>query len=44
MLLQIPYESEKAVEIDRKIFEHMYYGALEASMELAKINGPYDSY
>lgn len=35
-LMDIPYESEEAKEINRNIFETIYHGALERSFELAK--------
>ncbi len=41
---KIPFTSNKAKEINRLIFETIYYGALESSCELAQINGPYKTY
>jgi len=38
------FDSEAAGEINRNIFETIYYGALEASVELAKTHGPYSSF
>lgn len=35
-LLRITFESAEAIEMSRKIAEHMYLGACQASMELAK--------
>ena len=35
-LLNIPFHSEQAREINKNIFETMYHGALEMSMELSK--------
>ena len=35
ILMDIPFHSEKAKEINKKIFETIYHGALEQSMELA---------
>ena len=35
-LMRFPFESDKARELNKQIFETIYYGALEASMELAK--------
>ena len=43
-ILNIPYESKKSSEINKLIFETIYYGALEASMELAKEKGTYSSF
>ena len=34
--MKIPFDSEEAAEINRKIFETIYYGSLEASMEIAR--------
>merc|ERR1719169_19718 len=44
LLLRLPFESEGARELNRDIFETLYYGAVEASMELAKRDGPYETY
>ena len=44
MKLRLPYESEGARKLNKDIFETIYYGAVEASMELAKELGPYSSY
>lgn len=35
--LRIPFESPEAIKVNEKIFATMYYCALKASMELAKI-------
>ena len=35
-MLKIPFDSEEAIEINKKIFEHIYYSALEASMDLSR--------
>jgi ribonucleoside-diphosphate reductase alpha chain len=43
-ILKLSWESDEAVELNRKIFEHMYYAALEASMEDAKKDGPYSTF
>ncbi len=42
--MRMPFSSPEAAELNRNIFETMYYGALEASMELAKRDGPYETY
>jgi len=36
VLMNIPFYSEKAREINKKIFETIYHGALEQSMEIAQ--------
>ena len=42
--LKIPHDGKKAAEINKKIFETIYFGAVEASMELAKENGAYSTF
>lgn len=45
ILMRYPYDSEQAYLLNQQIFETIYYGALEASCELAAINGTtYESY
>lgn len=44
ILMRYPYESEEAVLLNQQIFETIYYGALEASCELAKEYGTYETY
>jgi ribonucleoside-diphosphate reductase alpha chain len=36
MLLKLPYESEKAKQLNRDIFESIYYHSLSMSMEISK--------
>ena len=42
--LRLPYDSPEALELNQKISETIYYGALEASCEVAKEKGPYKTY
>jgi ribonucleoside-diphosphate reductase alpha chain len=42
--MKIPFESQDCVEVTEFIFETIYHGAMEASMEIAKIEGPYESF
>lgn len=44
ILMRYPYESEEAQKLNQQIFETIYYGALEASCELAARDGPYETY
>jgi ribonucleoside-diphosphate reductase subunit M1 len=44
ILMRYPYESEEAQMLNQQIFETIYYGALEASSELAQQFGPYETY
>jgi len=43
-LMDIPFHSQEAKEINKKIFETMYHAALETSMEVAKSDGAYESF
>ena len=43
-LLNIPFHSEEASKVNEYIFETMYHAALEQSMEISKIEGPYSSF
>jgi ribonucleotide reductase alpha subunit len=36
MLMDIPFHSEKAIEVNKMIFETMYYAAVKTSMEIAR--------
>ncbi len=44
IVLRMPFESEEAQGLNRDIFETIYYAALEASMELAKELGTYETF
>jgi len=44
MMLKIPFESEKAKQLNKEIFETIYFGACTASCELAKSEGSYETY
>jgi len=44
ILMRYPFDSEKAELLNRQIFETIYYGALEASCELAEKLGTYETY
>ena len=43
-LMDIPFESAEAVEVNKLIFETMYHASLEKSMELALISGAYETF
>ncbi len=43
-LLNIPFESKEAKEVNINIFETIYHASLEQSMELSKKDGPYSSF
>mmetsp|Transcript_45195 Transcript_45195/g.80851 ORF Transcript_45195/g.80851 Transcript_45195/m.80851 type:complete len:782 (-) Transcript_45195:830-3175(-) len=42
--LQMPFTSPEAQQLNQDIFETIYFGALEASMELAQCYGTYETY
>ena len=44
MKMKINYESKEALEINEKIFETIYFGALTMSNELAEIKCPYETF
>jgi ribonucleoside-diphosphate reductase alpha chain len=43
-ILDMPFDSEEARIVNKKIFETIYYGALCASCELAKVDGYYTTF
>jgi ribonucleoside-diphosphate reductase alpha chain len=43
-ILRMPFESDEARQLNKDIFETMYYGAMVASKELAQIEGPYETW
>lgn len=44
MMLRLPFESDEAKELNAQIFETIYHGAIEASVELAQAEGTYETY
>lgn len=42
--MDLPFHSDSARQINRDIFESIYYGAVYESVELAKKHGSYESY
>ena len=44
IMLRMPFDSEEARGLNRDIFETIYFAAMEASMEEAKKNGPYETF
>ncbi len=43
-MMRLPWETEKALELNQRIFEHIYYAAVEASSEIAEKDGAYSTY
>lgn len=44
ILLRLPFTSDEAKKLNQEIFETLYFAAVTASMEEAKVDGPYQSY
>jgi len=44
ILLRMPFDSDEARRLNEDIFETIYFGAMEASMELSKVHGPYQTF
>jgi ribonucleoside-diphosphate reductase alpha chain len=44
ILMRHPFESVEAKVLNREIFETIYYAALTASKDIAKEDGPYETY
>jgi ribonucleoside-diphosphate reductase alpha chain len=43
-IMKIAFDSEESKQLDREIFEAIYYGAMEASVDLAEKEGAYESF
>ena len=44
ILMRYAFDSKEAKKLNTEIFETIYFGAMEASMEIAKKDGAYESY
>ncbi len=44
IMLKYPFESEEARALNREVFETIYYAAMTASKDLAKVNGAYETF
>ena len=44
IMMNYAFISPESKELNKQIFETMYHAALEASVELSKLHGPYDSF
>ncbi len=44
IMLRMPFDSDEARRLNEDIFETIYFGAMEASMELARQLGPYETF
>lgn len=44
ILLRLPFDSEEARKLNAEIFETIYFAAMTASKDLAKLHGPYETF
>lgn len=44
IMMGFPFESAEARALNREIFETIYYASMTASKDLAKVDGPYESF
>ncbi|WOK06639.1 ribonucleoside-diphosphate reductase subunit alpha [Imperialibacter roseus] len=44
ILMRYPFESPEAKQLNKEIFETIYFAAMEASMEIAKVEGAYETF
>jgi ribonucleoside-diphosphate reductase alpha chain len=44
ILLRMPFDSPEAAQLNKEVFETIYYASMTASKDLAIIDGPYESY
>jgi ribonucleoside-diphosphate reductase alpha chain len=43
-MLKMDWESQEALQLNQLIFEHIYFAAVEQSIEIAKEEGPYETF
>jgi ribonucleoside-diphosphate reductase alpha chain len=43
-LLRMPFDSPEARKLNKEIFETIYFAAMETSMEIAAVEGPYETF
>jgi ribonucleoside-diphosphate reductase alpha chain len=44
ILMRYPFDSPEAAQLNKEIFETIYYAAMTASKDLAKVEGPYQTF
>lgn len=44
ILMRFPFDSPEAIQLNKEIHETIYYASMTASKDLAKIDGPYETY
>lgn len=43
-MMRVPWETDKARDFNQRLFEHIYYAAVDASISLAEEQGTYETY
>lgn len=43
-MLKISFEDEKAYTFNQEVFETIYHASMTSSMEIAKVEGPYETF
>ena len=43
-IMNLPYDSKEALQLNNEIFETIYYAAVSESVELSKLFGPYETF
>jgi ribonucleoside-diphosphate reductase alpha chain len=43
-MLRMPFDSAEARKLNKEIFETIYFAAMETSMEIAAVEGPYETF
>jgi ribonucleoside-diphosphate reductase alpha chain len=43
-MMRLPFDSEEAKQLNRDIFETIYFASMETSMELAQVEGAYETF
>jgi len=43
-MMDVPFESDESLNINKQIFETIYFASIEKSMDIAKVEGPYSSF
>jgi ribonucleoside-diphosphate reductase alpha chain len=44
ILMRFPFDSDEAAKLNKEIHETIYYASMTASKDLAKVDGPYESF
>jgi ribonucleoside-diphosphate reductase alpha chain len=44
IMMKMPFESQEAKQLNKEIFETIYFACLEGSMEAARVEGAYDTF